>query len=169
MLCLPLPNPPFPAILYKKKAKMQIPLVTEIKGNSLDDGPGIRTVIFFKGCPLNCVWCQNPENKKPGAEISFDPELRIGARECVRVCPEKAIDPRNPYYIDKEKCTFSGDCVKVCPSKAITIVGRTYAVDKIVDTVLKDRPFFEVSGGGATLSGGEPMIFMDFAHEVVKN
>ncbi len=141
----------------------KFPLITEIKGNSLDDGPGIRSVIFFKGCPLNCVWCQNPETKDPDYELSFDPERCIGARECIKVCPENAISPSNRYYVDRGLCTLCGECVKVCPSKAFEVVGRYMDVEEIVEEVVKDKPFFEVSNGGVTLSGGEPALFPEFA------
>ena len=86
---------------------MKIPFILEIKGNSLDDGPGIRSVVFYKGCPLSCVWCHNPESKKAVAEISFDAKLCIDCGVCREVCPEKALDQNNCFYIDRNKCTFS--------------------------------------------------------------
>ncbi len=146
----------------------KLPLITEIKGNSLDDGPGIRSVIFFKGCPLDCVWCQNPETKSPHLELSFDPDKCIGARECIKACPEDVISPRNKFYVDRGKCTLCGECVKACPSEAFTFVGRYYEVEEVVEIVSKDKTFYEVSGGGVTLSGGEPLMFLDYVHELVK-
>jgi len=138
------------------------PLILDIKGNSLDDGPGIRTVIFFKGCPLSCVWCQNPESKKADVEISFDEKECIGCDTCLEVCPEGALSRDNPFFIDRERCSLCFDCAENCPALALTVVGREMSHDEIVATVLKDKPFYDTSGGGVTLSGGEPTMFMDF-------
>jgi pyruvate formate lyase activating enzyme len=138
------------------------PLVLDIKGNSLDDGPGIRTVIFFKGCPLSCVWCQNPESKETGVEISFDEKECIGCDTCLDVCPEGALSRDNPFFIDRERCTFCFDCADNCPALALSVVGREMSCDEIVGALLKDKPFYDTSGGGVTLSGGEPTMFMDF-------
>jgi len=138
------------------------PLIFEIKGNSLDDGPGIRTVVFFKGCPLSCVWCHNPESKRREREISFDGSKCVACDACRRACTEGALDRKNKYYVDREKCTLCGICVETCPSGALSLVGKAMTVDEIVRVVEKDVPFFNNSGGGVTLSGGEPALFMDF-------
>jgi pyruvate formate lyase activating enzyme len=144
------------------------PLILDIKGNSLDDGPGIRTVIFFKGCPLDCVWCQNPESKRTVAEIAFDAKECIGCGRCLEVCPEKALSKENPYYIDRDACTLCFTCVDECPARALDRVGREMTVEDIVRVVLRDRPFFDTSGGGVTLSGGEPTLFPDFASSLLQ-
>ncbi len=144
------------------------PLIIDIKGNSLDDGPGIRSVIFFKGCPLRCSWCHNPESKRAGLEISFDRELCIACGNCARECPAGAIIPDTPEFIDRGRCNLCGRCIEACPSRALTTVGRTMEITEIMQQVLKDRPFFETSGGGVTLSGGEPTLHMDFAGELLK-
>jgi pyruvate formate lyase activating enzyme len=149
-------------IAVMKNGSTKTPLVLEIKGNSLDDGPGIRTVVFFKGCPLSCVWCHNPESKKSMPEISFDANACVNCGTCRELCPEHALSPENRYYIDRNKCTMCLLCAKDCPSGALAAVGRKMPVETILEKILPDRPFFETSGGGATLSGGEPALHMDF-------
>jgi pyruvate formate lyase activating enzyme len=138
------------------------PLIFEIKGNSLDDGPGIRTVVFFKGCPLSCVWCHNPESKRREREISFDGAKCVACDACLKACTEGALDRKNPYYVDREMCTLCGMCVEECPSGALSFVGKAMTVEEIVSVVEKDVPFFNNSGGGVTLSGGEPTLYLDF-------
>ena len=144
------------------------PLVLNIKGNSLDDGPGIRTVIFFKGCPLSCVWCHNPESKKTGNEISFDKNECAGCDTCIDTCPENALDRKNPFFINRNRCTLCGICVENCPSGALSMVGKTMSIKDIVAIAAKDKPFYKNSGGGVTLSGGEPTLHMDFLSELLK-
>lgn len=144
------------------------PLILDIKGNSLDDGPGIRTVVFFKGCPLSCVWCHNPESKKPGPEISFDKNECVNCGACMDICPENALDRENAFFIDRTRCTLCGECAANCPSGALSMVGRRMNVEEIVRTVAKDRPFFKNSNGGVTLSGGEPTLHMDFLSGLLK-
>ena len=144
------------------------PLILDIKGNSLDDGPGIRSVVFFKGCPLSCVWCHNPESKKASVEIAFDPKLCINCGACRKICPPKALSRDNRYYIDRQRCDLCFQCVEICPSGALGRVGNVLSVDDIVKKILPDKPFFDVSGGGVTLSGGEPTRFMEFTSELLK-
>jgi pyruvate formate lyase activating enzyme len=144
------------------------PLILDIKGNSLDDGPGIRSVIFFKGCPLSCVWCHNPEGKKASLEISFDAKMCINCGACRGICKEDALSCDNRYYIDRSKCTLCFLCVDVCPSGALNRVGNALSVDDIINRILPDKPFFETSGGGVTLSGGEPTLFADFTSQLLK-
>jgi pyruvate formate lyase activating enzyme len=141
---------------------MNRPLIFEIKGNSLDDGPGIRTVVFFKGCPLSCVWCHNPESKRTEREISFDKKRCVACDACIGVCPEGALDRGTIGFVDRGRCNLCCACVGVCPSGAVSVVGRSMTADEIVREIQKDLPFFKNSGGGVTLSGGEPTLFMDF-------
>lgn len=148
---------------------MKTPFILEIKGNSLDDGPGIRSVVFYKGCPLSCVWCHNPESKKVVAEISFDAKLCVDCGTCREVCPEKALDQNNCFYIDRNKCTFCYLCVDSCPSGALDRVGKAMTVNDIMQKILPDKPFFETSGGGVTLSGGEPTLFMEFTSRLLQS
>ena len=147
---------------------MKPPLILDIKGNSLDDGPGIRSVVFFKGCPLSCLWCHNPESKKREVEISYDPKDCVQCRTCLETCPENALSTENPFYIDRDKCTLCMACVEACPSGALSRVGKAMEVREIVREVTKDKPFFKTSGGGVTLSGGEPTLCMDYLGELVQ-
>ncbi len=144
------------------------PLILDIKGNSLDDGPGIRTVVFFKGCPLSCVWCHNPESKKSTQEIAFDKKECVDCGTCRKLCPKGALDRTNPYYIDRAKCDLCFKCVDACPSGALAKVGKQLTVPGIVDIIKKDIPFYRHSGGGVTLSGGEPVLSMEFTSELLQ-
>jgi len=147
---------------------MQHPLILDIKGNSLDDGPGIRSVVFFKGCPLSCVWCHNPESKKAAAEISFDASECVACDTCIKGCLLGALSRKNPFFIDRNRCDLCFICVDNCPSGALARVGKKMSIDDIVRQIKKDKPFFKTSGGGVTFSGGEPTMFIDFASELVK-
>lgn len=145
----------------------RLPLILEVKGNSLDDGPGIRTVVFFKGCPLACVWCHNPESRRTGPEISFDPKACVGCGTCLEACPEGALDRSSHSFVDRGRCTLCFDCVRECPSGALERVGREMSVSEAVAVAEKDIPFFLTSGGGVTLSGGEPTMFMEYCSELL--
>ncbi len=147
---------------------MKQPLVLELKGNSLDDGPGIRSVIFVKGCPLSCVWCHNPESKNTAMEISFSRRDCIGCGICLHTCQHNALSPDYEHYIDRNRCNLCFECVEACPAKALTRVGVELSSDEILDIVLRDKPFFDVSGGGVTLSGGEITMFPEFAGELLR-
>jgi pyruvate formate lyase activating enzyme len=138
------------------------PLILEIHGNSLDDGPGIRSVVFFKGCPLSCGWCHNPEGKLCVVEIAFNSKECVGCNNCMRLCPENALSRKNRYFIDRTRCSLCFRCADACPSEALSRVGREMEVGEIMNTVMKDKPFYDISGGGVTLSGGEPTLYMDF-------
>lgn len=144
------------------------PLIMDIKGNSLDDGPGIRTVVFFKGCPLTCVWCHNPECRSADKEISFDPEKCIACRACVDICPRGALSGDNPHYVDRDRCDLCFDCVDPCPSEALERVGKELETGEVLAEILKDKPFFDTSGGGITLSGGEPTLHMEYASKLLR-
>ncbi|PKN52957.1 MAG: glycyl-radical enzyme activating protein [Deltaproteobacteria bacterium HGW-Deltaproteobacteria-13] len=147
---------------------MKTPLILEIKGNSLDDGPGIRSVVFYKGCPLSCVWCHNPESKKSSVEIAFDGKVCVNCGACRDVCPEKALSPDNKYYIDRSRCNLCFLCVDACPSGALDKVGKKMSVENIMKKILPDKPFFDTSGGGVTLSGGEPTLYMEFTSQILR-
>jgi pyruvate formate lyase activating enzyme len=152
-----------------EEKEIKRPLILEIKGNSLDDGPGIRSVVFYKGCPLSCVWCHNPESKRTAVEISFDAKACIDCGACREICPQKALSRDNPFYIDRSLCDLCFSCVDACPSGALDRVGKMMSVDDILKKILPDKPFFDTSGGGVTLSGGEPTLFMDFTAELLKS
>jgi pyruvate formate lyase activating enzyme len=108
------------------------------------------------------VWCHNPESKRATPEISFDQNECVGCDTCIKICPEKALDRKNPFFIDRTRCTLCNACVENCPSGALSMVGREMTVEEIVAFATKDKPFYENSGGGVTLSGGEPTLHMDF-------
>ena len=144
------------------------PLITDIEGNSQEDGPGIRSVVFFKGCPLNCFWCHNPESKKAEAELWWDRGKCIGCGGGIKVCPEKAISRDNFFFIDRKLCKLCFKCVEECPSKALRQIGKKMSVDEIVRKVLRYKPFFDTSGGGVTLSGGEPTLYLEFISALLK-
>lgn len=144
------------------------PLIVDIKGNSLDDGPGIRTVVFFKGCPLSCVWCHNPECKSPKLEISFNKRECVGCKTCAQVCPVEALDQQTYGYINRDKCNHCMKCVDACPSGALSRAGKAYEVREVIEIIQRDLPFFKVSNGGVTLSGGEPTLFMEYCSELLQ-
>lgn len=147
---------------------MKKALILEIKGNSLDDGPGIRSVVFFKGCPLSCIWCHNPESKKTGVEISFEPDECVGCNTCMETCTKNALSKENPFFIDRTLCDLCFECVTHCPSGALERVGHEMNVSEVVEKVLKDKPFFDTSKGGVTFSGGEPALDMEFLGKAAK-
>jgi pyruvate formate lyase activating enzyme len=154
--------------VQESEEKIKAPLIFEIMGNSLDDGPGIRTVVFFKGCPLSCIWCHNPESKSRAAEISFDPKACVACDTCLETCTEKALSRANPRFIDRSRCTLCFSCTESCPSGALSRVGMQMPVEEVMSKILPDKPFFDNSGGGVTLSGGEPTMFMEYASELLK-
>jgi len=144
------------------------PLVLELKGNYLDDGPGIRTAVFFKGCPLDCVWCHNPESKHVEAELSVSLADCIGCATCKKVCTKKAADPAQPGIVDRGRCVRCFKCTESCPPKALQRVGEPMPMEDIIKKCALDKPFYNVSGGGVTLTGGEPTMFTDWVGELAK-
>lgn len=132
-------------------------IIFDIKHYSINDGPGIRTTVFFKGCPLHCAWCHNPESISPKPQKMYNQAKCIGCRACVDACPERActLTPAG-IVTDSLRCTACGRCAEVCPTLATEMSGRRVSVEEVVCTVEKDRPFYEESGGGVSFSGGEP-------------
>jgi len=134
-------------------------VVFDVQRFSIHDGPGIRTVIFFKGCPLTCTWCQNPEAIRAAPEIAYFEERCLkGCGRCVSACPEEAILPQRIARVDFARCTVCGDCVDICPTGALREVGREVEAAELLEEVRKDVSFYAASGGGITLSGGEPVL-----------
>ena len=143
-------------------------LIVDIKRNALDDGPGIRTLIFFKGCPLSCVWCQNPETKSPFLEISFDEDVCSECEKCIASCNQNAIRFTDEFRIDREKCNLCGKCIEICPNNSLKFVGKQYSIADLMQIILQDKIFYDNSGGGVTLSGGEPLYHINYAHDLLK-
>lgn len=129
-----------------------------------EDGPGIRTVVFLKGCGLRCLWCSNPESQNFGPEIVFLENACINCAKCVQVCPQKAVSliPGYGYITDHSKCDFCLTCVDNCLSNARNAAGLLYSQEELLDIVLRDALYYKESGGGVTFSGGEPLLQAEF-------
>ncbi len=141
-------------------------VVTDIQRFSIHDGPGIRTLVFLKGCPLVCPWCSNPETQKTERQILFYAFKCIGCGRCKEVCPRGAI-LEGDIRIDTDKCDLCGLCTEACPPGALQMSGSTMSVGELLDVVEKDRVFYEKSGGGVTFSGGEPLVQHEFLGEAL--
>lgn len=133
-------------------------VIFDVKRFAIHDGPGIRTTVFLKGCPLRCPWCHNPEGISADPQVSFRPARCIGCGRCVAACPADAVVMgENGPITDRDACTVCGRCVAACPAGAREMAGREIGADEVIDIVARDRVFYEESGGGATFSGGEPL------------
>ncbi len=144
-------------------------IIFDVKRYAIHDGPGIRTTIFLKGCPLRCQWCQNPEGLELEPEV-FWRENRCAedCSACVTACPSRAVSKKgNRIVVDKEKCDFCRICDEACVYDALEIVGREVSVGEIAEEIEKDRVFFDQSGGGVTFSGGEPLLQVDFLQSLM--
>ncbi len=142
-------------------------LVFNIMRFSLHDGPGIRTTVFLKGCPLNCWWCHNPESRSRNIEIVYVPERCTRCGDCVRACPEAALKLDDHVIRDPHLCRQNIRCVDACPAGAQEVLGRWMSLHDIMPEVLKDQIFFDESGGGVTISGGEPLMQPDFVEALL--
>jgi len=146
-----------------------LPLVVDIKRDSLEDGPGIRTAVFFKGCPLRCTFCHSPETQDPRIDIAFSERKCLRCRRCADSCPQGAIDLSITQRIDRVKCTRCSQCVAICPGEALRRIGRFYPVDSLVEILVRDLPFYHHSGGGVTLSGGECTLYPKYIESLLKS
>lgn len=142
--------------------------VFNIQRFSVHDGPGIRTTVFLKGCNMRCYWCHNPESWSPKPQILFYEDKCVKCGACVEICPTKAqlIENGKRIFL-REKCIMCGKCTEACSAKALVLSGEKMTVQEVMKEVEKDRPFYEESQGGVTLSGGEPLLQLDFARELL--
>ncbi len=142
---------------------MTHPLIFDIKRYSINDGPGIRVTIFFKGCPLHCQWCHNPESIAFRQEKLFTASKCIGCQECIKRCPQQAISITEAGLVtDKTRCNLCGVCADICPSLATELSGFYKMLPDLMNVIKRERPQFDQSGGGVTISGGEPLLHPDF-------
>lgn len=139
-----------------------------IQRYSLHDGPGIRTIPFFKGCPLSCKWCSNPESQRPTPELIFKKSDCIRCGKCIEACKQQALSVSNAFFIDRERCIQCGKCTQVCPTQALEMKGKRMTVADVMRELQKEENLYRRSGGGITLSGGEPLAQPDFARELLK-
>lgn len=143
-------------------------VISDIKRFAVHDGDGIRTTVFLKGCPLKCVWCHNPEGIGFSPQLAYYPHKCIGCGECVAVCPNGAHSMEAGHVFDREKCTGCGACQAVCLGSALTFYGKTVTASELVPQLLEDKAFYENSGGGVTLSGGECLMQADFCAQLLE-
>jgi len=143
--------------------------IFDIQHFSINDGPGIRTTVFLKGCPLTCFWCCNPESQMTAPVLLYFESLCTRCGRCAAVCPNGAtrISPDGLPEIDRDRCAACGECVKHCTAGARSIAGRTVTVAELVETVRKDQLFYRNSGGGVTISGGEPAVQSRFCRALL--
>lgn len=154
-------------LLRKKQKKLS--LIFDIKRYAINDGPGIRITFFFKGCPLNCIWCHNPESINKEVQKLYTKSKCIGAQKCTEVCPNNALVlTKDGIITDYSKCNLCGLCAEVCPTKAIEMSGRQITAEEVIEKIENERLFFEESGGGVTFSGGEPLMHADFLLPILK-
>ena len=134
-------------------------IVFDIQRFSINDGPGIRTIVFLKGCSLSCLWCCNPESQKLEPVVMYSKEKCISCKRCMEACTYGAIYTANKGFIDRQKCVGCGECVSICPTGALTLKGENMTVEEVIRILKKDRTIYRKSGGGITISGGEPDSF----------
>jgi len=147
---------------------MEKQLITSIQRFSAHDGPGLRTVVFFSGCPMRCAWCHNPKTQSGVCELMFEQKLCINCGLCAEVCPKGAhLFENAAHTILRDKCRRCMKCAEVCPTGALTRSANEFTAREIMKTVLRDQPFYG-SAGGITLSGGEPLLNASFAAELLK-
>ena len=139
--------------------------ITTIQRMSVHDGPGLRSVVFMKGCNMRCRWCHNPETWSRTPQLQYVAEKCIGCLTCAAVCPSGAVGSADGPVFERSVCTSCGTCADACPARALTMVGREVSVGGLWEEVAKDLPYFLNSGGGITVSGGEPLLQADFVKQ----
>lgn len=138
-------------------------IITRVQRLSVHDGPGIRSTVFLKGCNLRCRWCHNPETWSSVPQVQYLGNACICCGLCIRACPSGAISPSaEGIFLDRDRCRHCGSCAEACTSGALSLVGETVTPEELLARVLNDKPFYDNSGGGVTLSGGEPTLQSDF-------
>lgn len=143
--------------------------IFNIQRYSVKDGPGIRTTVFLKGCPLRCWWCHNPESQAGGPELAINPSVCVRCGGCWQVCPNNSAPEECAGPLaDRSNCMVCGQCVEACPTGGRTVIGRQMTVGDVVTEVLKDRVFYEESGGGVTFSGGEPLLQAEYTRALLQ-
>lgn len=143
--------------------------ITNIQHFNVHDGPGFRTVVFFQGCMLRCKWCQNPETLSRKPVVMFNPQLCIGCGACIQACPNQAVSlTEGRFCTDFGRCTVCGSCEQECYPMARTVSSKEKTVDEVYEEVMKDTLVYQKSGGGITVSGGEPLLHIDFNTELLK-
>jgi len=142
-------------------------LVFNIMRFALHDGPGIRTTVFLKGCPLNCWWCHNPEGQWSQPQLIFRANRCKSSKACLEICPQGAIHWDDETVVDWDRCDHCGKCVDVCYAGALEMVGRNVTVAQVMDEVDRDIPFYDQSGGGVTITGGEPLFQAEFLEGIL--
>ncbi len=147
----------------------QTGLILHLQRFSTEDGPGIRTTVFFKGCPLRCIWCHNPEGISSEPQVQWLENRCIGCGSCIRTCSRGCLcRVEQGVVIDRDVCDGCGECAEACPANAMELLGRWVSLDELLNELLKDHVYFEKSGGGVTLSGGEPAMQPDFASALLR-
>jgi pyruvate formate lyase activating enzyme len=155
--------------LEEREESSRMPVIYNIQRYALQDGPGFRTTVFVKGCPLRCPWCHNPETQNSEKELLFDREKCVSCGACAEVCPTGAAAVINGEIVqDNGKCILCGKCVETCAPGARTVCGMDMVMDDIVREAKKDELFFQSSDGGVTISGGDPLFFPEFTTELAK-
>ena len=143
-------------------------MVLNVLRGSLHDGPGVRTTVFFKGCPLACLWCHNPESIACAPQLAYRDHLCIGCGRCVAACPKGVhVLEGGTHILRRDRCIACGACVAACPTQALEVYGHRMSVEAVMRSVRQDKPYYRTSGGGVTLSGGEPLAQPTFAQALL--
>jgi pyruvate formate lyase activating enzyme len=143
-------------------------IITKIQRFSLHDGPGIRTTVFLKGCPLTCVWCQNPETITDYPEVLFLSNRCLNCQKCLKVCPNKCFSFDKQIKFQSINCNRCGLCISVCQVHALDWSSYEVSTENVLSEIVKDKLYYEISGGGVTFSGGEPLAQADFCYNLAK-